>query len=420
VFSEEFCSKQLKMKNTLVILLLLSGFTVLGQEPLLTTGSRFPDFVITNISNAPVKEFYLNKERSNQFYILNFWGTWCSPCIPEMDALAKLQKQNAGRIQVIAISDDSKERKNQYLKNKPSGIWLATDTGYTLYKMLSLASVGQSAIVNPDKRIVAIVRTDFINQQMIDKILRGDTVRMSAGVKETRISTDELAFGVDSLATHNFSIRGYKKGQPSMGQRYLLPGPFKERRLTWYNVSLDLLYRQAFGIKTYKVQERYDSTVKEEEIHSHNFEDKQRLYCVDLLVKPEQKDSLFFILQQYLNACLPVKARIERSVINVYVLKRKPGTAIALTVSNADSSSYSFSGRGYTGTKIQIKDFAEDYLSNELGLPVVDETGITGYYNIKTNVVQRNKAGIIKSIEELGFVIEKAEREMPVIVYYKR
>lgn len=408
------------MKNMLAMILLVSGITVYGQDALLTPGSRFPDLVITNISNAPVKEFYLNKERGDRFYILNFWGTWCSPCIPEMDTLWKLQKQNAGKIQVIAISDDQEERKARYLKNKPSGIWLATDTGYTLYKMLNLASVGQSAIVNAAKKIVAIVRTDLINQQLIDKILRGDTVKMSAAVKETPITSSEPAFGVDSLTAHSFSIRGYVKGQPSMGQTYLLPGPFKNRRLTWYNVSLDLLYRQAFGIKTYKVQERYDSTVKEEEVHSHNFEDKQRLFCVDLLVTPAQKDSLFLILQQRLNACLPVKARIERSVITVYVLKKKPGATILLDTSITDSSSYSFSGRGYNGTHVQVKDFAEDYLSNELGLPVIDETGMAGYYNIKTNVVQRNKAGIIKSIEELGFVVEKAEREMPVIVYYKR
>ena len=91
-----------------------------AQEPVLKVGSPFPEIAITQISNAPFKEFYLNKVKDEKYYILNFWGTWCSPCLPEMDTLAKLQKKNAGKIQVIAISDDNELRKAKYLKNKPS------------------------------------------------------------------------------------------------------------------------------------------------------------------------------------------------------------------------------------------------------------------------------------------------------------
>lgn len=397
---------------------MLITFQSSAQQPLLTVGSRFPDMLITNISNAPVKEMLLNKEKSNKFYILNFWGTWCSPCIPEMDTLAKLQKKYAGRIQVIAISDDNEERKAKYLQNKPSSIWLATDTSYTLYDMFQLAFVGQSAIINPDKKIVALVKTDSINQQMLDKLLRGDSVKMSAGIKEAAIQASEDAFGVDSLMTHSFTIRGYKKGQQTMGKSYMT-GPYSGRRTMWFNVSIGSLYRTAFKIKSFQKQERYDSSVNAQEVNSLSMEDKSLLYCVDLLVKPEQKDSLYIILQQYLNKYLPVKARLEKQLIDVYVLKKKSGSDIGVKSSVAEQTSVMFSGRGFDGKKVSIMDFADYYLTNELGLPVVDETGLTGVYDIKTNVEQRTRAGVLKSIEELGFVVEKAEREMPVIVYYK-
>ncbi len=390
-----------------------------AQEPLLKIGSRFPDMMITHISNAPVKEIYLNKAKDNKYYILNFWGTWCSPCIPEMDILAKLQKQNAGKIQVIAISDDSEERKVKYLENKPSDIWLATDTSYTLYNMLNLAFVGQSAIVNPDKKIVALVRTDSINQQMIDKLLRGDTITMSAGIKEAMIPAVHDPFGVDSLTDHSFSIRGYKKGQSAMGRTYTDHETYHGRRLTWYNVSIGLLYRSAYGIQSYEQQELYDSSVSREDVNNNNMKNKAASYCVDILVKPEQTDSLYIILQQKLNQHLPVRVRLEKRLMEVYILKQKPGTDIRFTPSVTEKSSFEFSGRGYDGKKVSLADFAKTYLTNELELPVADETGLTGYYDIKTNVEQRDMAGIIKSIEDLGLTIEKAKREMPVMVYYK-
>lgn len=407
------------MKNMFFCFLMLPVFQLYAQEPILKAGSRFPEITITQISNAPVKEFYLNKVTDGKYYILNFWGTWCSPCIPEMDILAKLQKQNAGKIQVIAISDDNEERKVKYLENKPSDIWLATDTGYTLYQMLNLAFVGQSAIVNPDKKIVALVRTDSINQQMIDKLLRGDPVSISADIKEAALPTDPYGFGVDSLMAHSFSIGGYKMGKPAMGRTYNDHETYHGRRLTWYNVSIGLLYRSAYDIQSYEQQEVYDRSVSRDEVNNPNMKNKAASYCVDILVKPDQTDSLYRILQQKLNQHLPVRARLEKRLMEVYILQQKPGTDIRFTPSVTEKSSFSFSGKGYDGKKVSLADFAKTYLSNELEFPVVDETGLTGYYDIKTNVEQRDMTGIVQSIAALGLTLEKAKREMPVIVYYK-
>jgi uncharacterized protein (TIGR03435 family) len=407
------------MVKMIIILSLFFGLQSNAQEPILKVGSRFPDLTITHISNAPENEFYLNKAKDKRYFILNFWGTWCSPCIPEMDTLAKLQTHNAGKIQVIAISDDNEERKLKYMKNKPSDIWLATDTSYTLYNMLSLSSVGQSAIVSADKMIVALVRTDSINQQMIDKLLRGEIISMSAGIKEKMIPASGEAFGVDSLTAHSFSIRGYKKGQQSMSRTYLEHETYNGRRITWFNVSIGLLYRAAYGIKSFLKQEIYDSSVSREEVNNYDMKNKAATYCVDLLVKPEQSDSLYIILQQYLNLYMPIRARLEKRLMEVFILKQKPGMSISLTPSVAEKSSFEFNGRGYNGIKVSLADFAKNYLTNELECPVVDESGYPGNYDIQTDVEQRDKAGILKSIEKLGLTVEKAKREMPVIVYYK-
>jgi uncharacterized protein (TIGR03435 family) len=407
------------MKKAFIFFAVLSFLQSGAQDPILKVGSPFPDIVLRNISNAPVKELYLNKTTDKKFYILNFWGTWCSPCIPEMDTLAKLQKKNAGKIQVLAISDDPEERKAKYLSKKPSSIWLATDTSHTLYKMFGLAYVGQSAIIGADKRIVALVRTDSINQQLIDKLFRGDSIKISADTRESAIKSGEDFFGVDSLLEHSFTIRGYSKGQPAMSKRYLSEESYRGRRISFFNVSLSSLYRSAYGIRSFRKQEFYDPSVTEQEVHTHDNRNTAALYSVDLLVKPSQKDSLDLLLQQYLNLYLPVKARLEKRKIEVYVLKQLPGTTITFLPSTAENSSSSFSGRGYNGIKVTLSEFAGDYLANELGFPVIDETGIKGHYDITTTVEFRTAENIRKSIATLGLGVEKAEREVDVIVYYK-
>ncbi|MDE1192362.1 MAG: TlpA disulfide reductase family protein [Arachidicoccus sp.] len=132
------------MKLSITIIVTILAVSIFAQEPLLKQGNLFPDMIIKNITNASVKSIDLNATKDGKFYILNFWGTWCSPCIPEMDSLAKLQKIYKDKIQVIGISDDNEVRKQNYLKKKPSTLWLATDTSWFLSSLFRFSSVGQS------------------------------------------------------------------------------------------------------------------------------------------------------------------------------------------------------------------------------------------------------------------------------------
>ena len=110
----------------------------------------------------------------------------------------------------------------------------------------------------------------------------------------------------------------------------------------------------------------------------------------------------------------PIKARVDSSKMTVWILRRKQG-APDWAVSGSGTTTSSFSGRGYEGVGVGIADFA-DYLSNELQLPVVDETGLVGRYDISTENVERTDKDIMLVLDKLGLFIEKSERVMAVLV----
>ncbi|MGA9650692.1 redoxin domain-containing protein [Pedobacter sp.] len=388
----------------------LIAINTMAQGLQARTGEQFPDIPIQNLINAPIKSVSLNKPQ-NKIYILNIWGTWCSPCLPEMDTLAKLQLANLSTIQVIGLSDDTPERLHTYLKKKPSKIWLASDTSGFFYELFGLAYVGQSIIINPKGKIVALVKSDSINQQMIDRLIKGEAIRSSGETKKEKLSGNADPFAVDSTLNHSFSLRGYMQGQPSGSKRYLDKGAYRKRRISFTNATILGLYSNAFGIFSQK-QLVYELPEKE----VSNYENKETLYSLDLLVKQEDKDSLMSILQKNLLLNLPVKARIEYRVIPVYALVNKSYKAIE---SAKNELSYSFSGRGYDATGAKMADFAESYLTNELALPVIDETGLDKRYDIKTNVEMRTKDGIMKSINDIGLDVVKKEKKMKILVFYK-
>jgi len=403
------------MKLKITIICGLLSIYAFGQEPLLKRGDHFPDMLIKSITHAPVKSLDLNNIKDGKYYILNFWGTWCSPCLPEMDSLAKLQKTYKDKIQIIGISDDNEERKQNYLKKKPSALWLATDTSYLLANMFGFRTVGQAAIISPDKKIVALVMTDSINRKLIDRLLNHAPIESSADTKSA-VNRNDDDFGTDSTLTHSFTIRSYMQGKQSMEKGYL-KSIYEGRRFTAYNVGIATLYRNVYQIIA-RNQEFYEDSITEKDVD--DFDDKSTLYCVDLLVAPNQKDSLYSILQKDLNDNFSIKVRQEKRLLDVFVLKKINDTSFNQPAStDKDSVMYSFSGRGFDATKVTVEKFATDYLSNEFYYPVVDETGIEGFYNIKTNVELRNKEGIINSLKAIGLTVEKTKREMPVIVYHK-
>ncbi len=393
----------------LILLLFVLPVAGFSQGLVFKPGDQFPAIPINNMINAPTSSVNINQMQDKKFYILNFWGTWCGPCLPEMDVLTKLQKANASKMQVIAISDDPAVKLQKYLKTKPTSIWLAADTNYLLYTAFNFASVSHSAILNPKKEIVALVKTHSITQGLLDSLYKGLKIKSDADVKEKPVAKSDDVFNVDSTLTHSLTVRGYMIGQQAMGKTFRGTSIYAGRRLSFVNTGITNLYKTAFDIVSTN-QIIYE--VDEKKIN--NYQDKSQRYCVDILVSPEDKDSLYTIFQQKLNATLPVKGKITYQTIPVYVITNNN---FALPISEK-STGYSFSGRGYDGRAVTIKDFANDYLSNELSLPVVDETGLAGKFDIKTTVEMRTQEEIFKSITALGLKIEKQERQMRMLVLY--
>ncbi len=60
----------------------------------------------------PVREF-----ESGKVYVVEFWATWCGPCVASMPHLAQMQQEYRGQgVQVISISDEALEEVEAFLE----------------------------------------------------------------------------------------------------------------------------------------------------------------------------------------------------------------------------------------------------------------------------------------------------------------
>ncbi len=90
------------------------------EEPALTIGSAAPAIDVEHwVSDGKGQFGKVNEFEKGKVYIVEFWATWCGPCIASMPHLAETQKKYSDKgVQIISISDEDIETVNKFLERK--------------------------------------------------------------------------------------------------------------------------------------------------------------------------------------------------------------------------------------------------------------------------------------------------------------
>jgi len=121
-----------------------------------------------NISNLIFKD---HKEKEISFsdfkgkiLLVNFWATWCAPCIKEMPSLDRLESKINGDFDVIAISvdRDGVEKVTDFFdENKISNLEKFFDIKNSLAKEMNLYGVPTSFFVNKEGDLIGYYQGDM-------------------------------------------------------------------------------------------------------------------------------------------------------------------------------------------------------------------------------------------------------------------
>jgi len=152
---------------TLLAIVLVT--TVLASSPALALGDgdRAPAFSLPALDGKGVVK--LSDYRGKVVW-LDFWASWCPPCLtslPELEALRK--EMPAAKFQIVAINiDEQPDKARRFLKKQPVGYPSATDPKGELPEVFGLETMPTSYLID-QKGVIRMVHKGY-REGDLDKI----------------------------------------------------------------------------------------------------------------------------------------------------------------------------------------------------------------------------------------------------------
>jgi thiol-disulfide isomerase/thioredoxin len=113
-----------------------------------------PDFTLQRLDGSTLRLADLK----GKVIIVNFWASWCNPCVEEFPSMVKLAEKMNGNVVVVAVSEDDQQADiGPFIKAfglpKP-GFEILWDKDKSAMKLFGVGKLPESFVVGPDFKLV--------------------------------------------------------------------------------------------------------------------------------------------------------------------------------------------------------------------------------------------------------------------------
>lgn len=395
------------MKQVATIFFVFFVLNVFGQSGS-KIGKESPELSFRKIINYDKPSAKLTDFKP-KVVILDFWATWCAPCIKSFPHLEELQDKFKADLQIITITDESEDRIEKFLSKRKLNLPIAIDTKKEIASHFPHESIPHSVIIDKNGIVKAITTSAELTEDLIKQVINNKPITVKEKREVINFDPSKPLSGNENLI-YQITITPYQEGIPSMSSSTGGTGIYSNRRIIATNLSPRPLYEVAYqfpvGTKT---------IIEVEDMAKFKWE-KQNLICFELIVPEEMGDQRFEIMQNYLRLLFNYEAAVEQRIRPVKVLKPINGAKVKISPSEKTSESTNrHGGSGLSMKNSKIETLAI-FLEEQLNKPIIDETGLTGNYDLEMPWYNEDPEQIHSELKKIGLELIDDERKIDVLV----
>ncbi len=174
------------MKHTLVFLLAATALTAQTLKP----GMDAPPILAKPLVAA--KPFPGWQAFRGNFVVVDFWATWCGPCLPGLDKVARLEKEFAGEpIRFLTVASDEMYRVKKYFADKKLELATFVESDNATSQAFEIHGIPAAAIIDREGRIVGVTEGENVTAAVLRKLLNGEKVELPPFQRLNNITWDQ-------------------------------------------------------------------------------------------------------------------------------------------------------------------------------------------------------------------------------------
>ncbi|MCM2304425.1 MAG: TlpA family protein disulfide reductase, partial [Elusimicrobia bacterium] len=154
--------------------MLAIALSVLLAAPAAAAPAKAPDFKIAKVFNAPVAEIKSLDSLKGKVVFLEFWATWCGPCVAGIPRTNRMIDALKGEpVVFLAVTDEPAAMIEAYLKTREFKAWVGVDEAKSSIKAFKNVRRPDGYLIGKDGALLGRISPDRLSESDVRDALAG-------------------------------------------------------------------------------------------------------------------------------------------------------------------------------------------------------------------------------------------------------